>query len=444
MLAAVCGAAWADTPEPAGDVLQFIDGSSLHGQLDSVRAPQGIAWSSPAAEGPMRFLPNQIDLIRFSHARTMSLTPSCHLSFANGDDLFGSISRLDSDHLDFHTWFGGTMSIPRASLRAITFLSKNYSIVYEGPYDSSGWVIGNNSAQGWNFRDGAFIANGPGTLARDFSLTNSTTIEFDLSWSGLAQLLVDVYSDALDHLEYNGGSYVFEFTPRQINFRHVQNGGIPQNYSAVPLPELTRREKMHVTIQCNREDSSVTVFINNVLARKWKDESKFHSTGTGLLFHAENVAGATIKLSNLKVSQWEGAYEPDTSIGGANSDGVHFVNHDRAGGKIVGIADGKVRLALAGRVLEIPLARVTQLNFAGTNVLSEPSGPWVVRAHFPGGGSISFHLEKWDDKTVFGTSALFGTLAFQPGAIREMEFNLDHPKNNGPTVTGEDFEDLDE
>jgi hypothetical protein len=36
------------------------------------------------------------------------------------------------------------MVIPRAAVRAITFLSANYSVVYEGPYDSGGWVVVNN------------------------------------------------------------------------------------------------------------------------------------------------------------------------------------------------------------------------------------------------------------------------------------------------------------
>lgn len=127
-----------------------------------------------------------------------------------------------------------------------------------------------------------------------------------------------------------------------------------------------------------------------------------------------------------------------------NADSIHFVNHDRAAGKIASIKDGKVALEFGGGTLNIPLQRVTQIDFAATNALDESSGPWEVRAHFPGGGSLSFQLEKWSDKLISGKSSIFGSLAFQTRAIREMEFNLNRPKDDGVTVEAKDFEDLDE
>ena len=104
----------------------------------------------------------------------------------------------------------------------------------------------------------------------------------------------------------------------------------------------------------------------------------------------------------------------------------------------------KVTLAFGGTALDIPLQRVTQINFATTNALAESSGPWEVRAHFPGGGSLSFQLEKWGDKVITGKSSIFGLLAFQSRAIREMEFNLNRPKDDGVTVATREFDDLDE
>jgi hypothetical protein len=84
------------------------------------------------------------------------------------------------------------------------------------------------------------------------------------------------------------------------------------------------------------------------------------------------------------------------------------------------------------------------MEFAETKVPAESSGPWEVRAHFPGGGSLSFHLEKWNDKAVSGQSAVFGSLAFQPDAIREMEFNLHRPKGDTVSTETKEFEELDE
>ncbi|HEY3915927.1 MAG TPA: hypothetical protein VGN61_15675 [Verrucomicrobiae bacterium] len=431
--------------QPKGDVVEFVDGSLLHGQLEQMDLAHGLAWENPDSKSPIHFQPNHIDYIRFARSDSMSLKPTCHLRFANGDDLFGAISSLDSDHLGFSTWFGGTMTIPRSAIRGITFLSKNYTILYEGPYDSSGWI--RNSPQSWNYHEGWFISQGPGTLARDFSLTNSSTVDFDVAWAGTLDLQVQLYTDVLDRMEYNNGSYVLQFTAGQtgqILLRQSRSIGPLRNFGVAPMPDLGGKTKIHVTIQCNKDESSISVFVNNQLVRVWKDDSGFAVAGSGILFQTEVFSGGTSRIGNLKVSEWQGSYEPDTTLFTTNTDSIHFINHDRAGGKILGIKDGSVALALGDMTLNIPMQRITQINFATTNTSSETPGPWVVRAHFPGGGSISFQLEKWDNQTITGQSPLFGPLAFQSRAIREMEFNLDRPKNEEVATTTREFEDLDE
>ena len=122
------------------------------------------------------------------------------------------------------------MKIPRAAIQTITFLPKNYSIVYEGPADASDWVYrrgrqnrhrricvnGNIIIMGaaqvifgesadvarsappgppnWTYRDGSFVTAGAGILARDFNLTGSSTIEFDVACNGPFNLLLGLYS----------------------------------------------------------------------------------------------------------------------------------------------------------------------------------------------------------------------------------------------------------
>jgi hypothetical protein len=432
-------------PEASSDVLEFVDGSDLHGQMTRMDPEHGLTWVNPEARNPINFRPAHLDFVRFAHAQSVSLSPTCHLWFANGDDLYGSIATLDNEHVDFRTWFGGSMVIPREAVRAITFLSTHYSVSYEGPYDEGGWVVINNSPKSWTFHDGAFIGDGPGTLGRDLNLTNSTTVEFDLAWSGVFSLEVGIYCDVMDRLEVNGGSCVVALTPGKVSLRQIQNMGMPFDLAGVPVPESEGKSRMHVAIECDKAAATVTVFINHLLIKTWKD-CNFQGSGTGLLFlqQPNMFTSSILKLSHLKVSQWEGRAEPESFNAMGTNDAIHFINHDRAVGNIESIQDGKARLNLAGTSLDIPLARVTQMEFAAAKTPVESPGPWQVRAHFPGGGSVSFQLEKWDDKVVSGRSAIFGTLAFQAGAIREMEFNLSRPKEE--TVAGEnkEFEGLDE
>ncbi len=433
-------------PDPSSDVLGFVDGSALHGELARMDLEHGLTWAQPEARNPIHFQPAHIDFIRFAHAHAVSVRPTCHLWFANGDDLYGSITSLDDQRLGFHTWFGGSMVIPRSAVRAITLLAANYSVLYEGPYDAGGWMVVNNSQKSWTFRDGAFLGTGPGPLGRELNLTNSVTVEFDLTWTGMFALDAGVYCDASGRQEFNNGSCVVTLTPRQISLNQFQNMGMLMNMvnmAGAPLAGIESQSRMHVAIECDRAQGTVTVFINHVLAKTWKDCS--FGSGTGVAFTQRYVLpSATLRLSHLKISQWEGRCEPETASLATNTDAMYFINHDRAAGKIESIRDGKVRLALGATMLDIPLERVTQMEFAAAKTAVEPSGPWQVRAHFPGGGSLSFQLEKWDEKAVSGQSAIFGSLAFQTGAIREMEFNLSHTKKDRAAAENKEFEELDE
>jgi hypothetical protein len=432
---------------PEGDLLQFVDGSMMHGGLKQMDTASGLRWANPMANKPIDLSPTHIDSIRFSHASPVHLNPTARLRFVNGDDLFGSVVSLDNEHLGFSTWFGRALAIPRACVQSITFLSSNYTILYDGPGDTDGWIIGSHNPDSWILRDGVFTSGSPGPLGRDFKLVGSSTIEFDLAWNEAFELAVNIYSDAVDHLDF-GNSYLLEFRRDEVDMRHVDsNRQFPlSNLGSAPIPYTTGKNKMHVTIQSNKEEGTVAVFIDDVLVKRWKDESGFRPSGGGVLFQMVEPTGAIVKLSNILVSQWEGRFEPETTAIATNTDAIRFINRDHATGKITGIAGGKVALTLGEASLEIPIQRVTQINFAQAAATAPATTPdaWQVRAHFPGGGTLSFQLKKWNDQEIEGQSPFFGAVAFAPGQIRRLEFNLGHPNAASPAVIDNEFEGLDE
>jgi hypothetical protein len=413
----------------------------------------------------------------------LALAPSCHIRFANGDDLFGSVVSLDGGTLEFNTWFGGTLKIPRAAIQTVTFLPRNYSLVYEGPADASEWLIsggtqntgirivaGNgaivngvvinggvvvmnpaDAARGnqagltnWSYRDGSFITAGAGTLGRDFNLSGSSTIEFDLACSGSFNLMISLYSPSLERSVINNKSFMLSLTSGQITLLRAGPAPVDQIRSAIVTNFDAHGRPARVTLQCNAEEGSLAAQVDGVEVKRWTGLGSFSGLGTGVVVQNQ-PSGGVVKLSRIRVSKWEGKYEPDLAPAGAtNADLVFFINCDKAAGKIVNIAGGRLNLNAAQKILGIPLERVRQIDFAQSGAAAEPRGPWEVRAHFPGGGSVSFQLEKWDDKSIAGRSALFGALAFQPGSIREMEFNLDHPRAVPEASPANPFDVLDQ
>ena len=260
---------------------------------------------------------------------------------------------------------------------------------------------------------------------------------FDLVWP-------DIYSDMLDHFDYDNNSYMLDFSHEQVVLQRVRGNSPPANLGNAPLPNLEGRSKIHVTIHCNKDEGTADVFVDDTLVKRWKDHNGFHANGTGVLFE-NRIPGSTVKLSNFRISHWEGRFEPQSSSNpSTNADSVCFLNHDKAEGKIAAIKDGKIDLLLEGNLLHVPIERVTQIDLAQASAAAEPRGPWQVRASFPGGRSALLPTAQMGRQEVSGQSAVFGALNFQSSAIRELEFNLDRSRPEPAASPENEFEELDE
>ena len=261
--------------------------------------------------------------------------------------------------------------------------------------------------------------------------SNSISPATALSASGWAFTV-----SSLDRIN-TGKSIVVSLSTGQITLLRANQPRDAFSSTPTTLTNLDPQAKpARFTLQCNQEEGSLAALLDGVEVRRWTGLGSFNDLGTGFVVQNQS-AGSLVKLSHIRVSKWSGKYKPDLDPATAtNSDMAFFINRDQAGGKVQAIADGRLDMALNGTVLHIPLERLRQIDFAKSDAIPEPRGPWEVRARFLGGGNVSFQLEKWDAKTISGHSALFGPVAFQPGSIYEMQFSLDIPRTAPPFSPG--------
>jgi len=411
---------------PRSGILQLLDGSMLHGALGGIAKESGLTWLHEAAAGPLRFSEANLSLVRFERAQPApsNLTPSCRFHFKNGDELIGNLLGMEDGKLRFETWFGADVSAEAASLEGILFSAKGYRLLYEGPDSAEGWKIGRNS-RSWEYRDGAFIANGADLLGRDFGLTGSSTLEFDLGWNGPFSLSITLYAQAIDRFDYSTSAYLIYLGTGAISVQRVQAGSGAIMLGQTQLPEMLRRNKMRFELRCNKEDATISLFADGKFIQRWKDNNQggFVAKGGGIVFFSQ-VEPRSLTLSNIRVAEWDGRYEPDLQANApADQDVVFLANRDKVFGKIVSVSEAKATIETKQAKLDIPLARVTQVRFA-QNAEAAAGAAGQVRASFPGGESIAFQLENWDAAQVRGTSTTFGSLAFDPKTIRQLQFNL--------------------
>ena len=130
--------------EAAGrdDLVRFLDGSMLHGELQQVSLGDGVRWARTDLAQPVDFQPDNLAWIRFEGARPVKRQsePTVHIRFHNGDEVLGNLIALDGPRVQFSTWFNEQLSAPRDVLQSLAFLSPGFRILYEGPTIMAGWT----------------------------------------------------------------------------------------------------------------------------------------------------------------------------------------------------------------------------------------------------------------------------------------------------------------
>jgi hypothetical protein len=416
----------ADEPRPRSGILQLFDGSNLHGKLREITTTEGLVWEHSAAKEPLKLLLTNVSLVRFDRAQQPehSFKASSRFQFKNGDELIGNILEINDQKLRVQTWFGDNLQADLRTLDAITFSAKGYNLLYEGPTGIDGWHIGRN-AKSWEYRDGAFVANGADLLGRDFGLNGSATLEFELQWNGAFSLSIILYSASVDRFDYGSNAYVVYLGTGSISIQRVQGGTGAIMLGQTQLPEMLRRSRMRFELRCNKEDATISLFADGKFVQRWKDSNAggFVAKGTGIVFFSQ-VEPRSLKLSNIRVAEWDGRFEPDSVTNAPpDVDVIYLANKDKVLGKVESLGQDKANVTTKQAKLDIPISRITQIRFSREGGLTN-SGSDDLRASFPGGETVVFKLEKWDGAQVTGTSQTFGSLAFDPKNIRQLQFNL--------------------
>ncbi len=419
------------TPAPVaeGDLLQFLDGSSLHGRLEAVDPARGVVWRHPAARGPIEFRPANLAWIRFEHALpvTNRVVPDCRFRFHNGDEIPGRLVSLDGEKVEFQTWFGGRLQAARSTVDRLLFSSRGFDVLYEGPNGMEDWKQGKGVAA-WQFRDGALTARTVGSIGRDFKLPERSALSFDLAWNGQFNLMVTYYTSVLDRFDYTSSSYMFSIGYGYLSLQRIQANFGTAIMGQVLLQDMQRRNRMRLELRASRPEQTIAVLVDGVLVQKWHDMQGFAGAGTGVAFFAQQN-GPSVRVSNLRLTEWDGRFEADvlvrTNEPPPTSDLTFLVNGDRAQGAIRSIRDGKVGLMLGERALDIPLGRVTHVVLSGGVTNTAPRDPWEIRAFFAHGGTLAFTLDRWSEGEMGGRNGNFGAFTFDPRSVRQLQFNLD-------------------
>lgn len=415
----------------------FRNGDLLSGQLESITPASGLRWRHTDAAAAIEFQPAALAEI---HLGAQSPPPAnspnfCFVRLTNGDELSGNLKSLDEQQLVLETWFAGTITLPRARVASVRPAGMTPRTVFAGPDGIEGWTMGKGLAGvlaggEWHFVNGAFVATQPASIARDVKLPPSSSLEFDLAWQGQFALAIALYTDSLQPVRLAqtadeppfGGFYSLQLNSYSTQLLLVKHKEAVRQLGMAVIPQLQQTNRARIGIRTSREQKTITVLINGVVAKQWVDTEGFGGVGTGIrLVHQGQ---GPMRLANIRVSEWDGRLDETVTplVPNVKNDVGRLVNRDSVAGRLVAVKDAKFRFAVADNFIEVPMDRIGQVDFATDRAQTAPVQPGDIRVFFAGRGSLTFALESWTEKGVRASSANFGKAEFLPRAFSRIVF----------------------
>ncbi|HZM05650.1 MAG TPA: hypothetical protein VFC44_21830 [Candidatus Saccharimonadales bacterium] len=433
--------------QPLPDQVLFHNGDSLYGKLLAIDSSGTLRWQHPDAAEPIDFKLGSVAQLDFAPPKTLGVhsNSTCHLLLAGGDFLEGSFVSADQSAVTLQTWFAGPLRVPRSVLRSLVFVPVSPSI-FAGITGMEGWTQGKSVAAfagesgQWTYRDGAFYASKAASIARDLKLPGVAEIHFDVAWKGPLNLAIALYTDSLQPILLTGkeagpdfgGFYSFRFQNTVfIDMMPIKKREPLRSLGQLIIPSLNNRSRLHVDLRVSKPQRKIALFFDDELVKEWDDTAGFAGEGTGMRF-VQNPGGV-VKLSNLRISRWNGVFEQTLQESADLAQDIFWLEDGtKLTGTLESMANGQLAARATNGPIEIPLAKLQAIDFAhGTNSAPRTQTA-TVRATFAHGGGLTFDLESWRPDEMTVRSPDFGEAKINPAAFSRLQFLPPEKKTGGP------------
>ncbi|MCH2204734.1 MAG: hypothetical protein MK132_02535 [Lentisphaerales bacterium] len=399
------------------DDLKFISGDYFKGSLVSI-TEEGLKWSHSEAKSEIVFRPDNLDKLSFGHI-PVSLRRSgvTDITLTNGDKLFGLIDQLNEDYLVLDTWYAGKLQIERPMIQAIHSGGGESKAIFEGPNSLDEWQVANRGS--WSFKDDyLYNTRQYGGVGKDVKLPDKSNLEFTISWKSRLNFQVHFYTDRVH--SSGGNCYQLVMNNRYCYVQRYSNHEGSDQLGSFNLSSLN--DKFKVSIRTDKEKKSILILIDDKVVKQINDPSNFAGKGTGVLFYSHQ---GDIRLSNIRVNQWNGAVGNTAKQEIKSKDSILFVNKDSVTGELKTIKDGKVVFDTPFAPLTIPIGRISSIVLGEEGYEKPRRNAGDVEGFFANGaGRLTLKLKSFVEGKVNGSSENFGDGAFDVRAFEKVFFNI--------------------
>ena len=419
--------------EPSAEktqVLEFADGSRLHGALESLDSTKKeLVWRGVDASAPITFPLSQISHWGFSTKAKTDVKARATVKFTGGDWLAADVTGLSGEKLQLKLGDGTAMAVDRARVEWIYFSKTAAPECYDGPRNLSGWV----SNGGWTYREGALRAAQPSVIGRLFeTLPDQVEYQFQFDQgTGLRAFALVLHGPDAVVRGIGPGMVRLMVNDTTLTLWAQRGDNMKQEQvdlsKVLPAPpkaadgSVPKRKPTRWRIFEDRPSGRIVVFIDGRKVADWNiGKGKVGENGGCFSFQpmAWN-ANAEQSISRIRVMPWDGFVPVDDAIENLRPsvDQVVFADGETKAGRFDGVSGDDVKIGKALFARE----KIALLRFARPENAPEEDPPaarvrLAQRGEFDVAG-LGFRDGKLRLRTNFG-----GELALPLRALRGIEF----------------------
>ena len=434
--------------QEAESTVRFANGDQLSGKVLTLTL-EDLTWQSPILAEPAKFaLKHVVDVTMSppkSAADRMEAGHEATLEMTNGDVFHGQLSGLSDEEIRLTTWYAGELVFRRVNVEEVK-ISRAADTYYRGPNSIEEWTQQEGS-ESWSFRDSALHCSAPGGIAREIDFPDEAEIIFEAEWRGAFRPKIIFFSDDITTTDPEKG-YEMVF---QGNSVHVKKSG-SNNWlgHSTNAGELRENEKAEIRIRASKKTGKIVLLVDGERIDVWEDE-ELDPQGFGKGFHIVAQDSSPLKISEIKVTSWDGYVEevnPQARFNGRRFRGGFDFDEDREEvrkeeevpegrmvlrngdtmeGEITGVDDDQVTVKTEFSEVTFPISRLKNLILKKADMETPKRNKGDVRATLSDGSEIVFRLDGVEKDKLLGFSQNFGSATFARDAFKKIEFNI-YPK----------------
>jgi hypothetical protein len=426
-------------PGPACDVLVFRNGDSLKGNLLQASQREAIRWR--LSEGQeVSFVPNHIAGVRLNQTEEQDLAKGSTVELTNGDRITGEVTQFTQAALHLRHTVLGECAIPRPHLQSL-FTDPNATLIDAGA-DPETWLglrvpqipglsVQRSQANSARvFLDGTFLGFAPRFSRNQYQGVGYSPERSGSDPKGVPERyeLRCVITDSGKNepslsasLSGKNGSPSVQvnlsygrFRCYAYNLPNQRNGGMRQDQEVAIASKLsaqtTRRE---VRIFVDSKLGTIDFMIDGVHFYKFGRKASERAPGLGARINLSTYSQKEVSvLSNITIRPWSG----ELPALGETKGTVYLANGDAATGAIGDLKDGKLSVSIATESIEIPIGRITNVEFGQAPAV----GKAAARLRLRDGAILHVDQFEWKDGALTAKSAVLGELRLEAKALEEL------------------------